>query len=102
MRYLAATGPYMVEGADQLDYSKPPEEWQQPVGDGAATYTLVRNPSWSPASDPLRTAALDRIVISRIANNEDALELVSSDALDLVWDWAPSPDQVAKARTTPG
>ena len=102
MRYLAATGPYMVEGADQLDYSKPPEEWQQPVGDGAATYTLVRNPSWSPASDPLRTAALDRIVISRIANNEDALELVSRGALDLVWDWAPTPEQVAKARSTPG
>lgn len=101
-RYLAATGPYMVEGAEALDYSKPPEDWQQPVGDGAATYTLVRNPSWDRRSDPLRAAAPDRIVVSRVANEDDALDLVSSGALDLIWDWSPSAGEVERARTLPG
>lgn len=101
-RYLAATGPYMVEGAEDLDYSTPPEEWQQPVGDGGATYTLVRNPSWTQRSDPLRAAGPDRIVISRVASERDALDLISTGALDLIWDWSPSPDDVERARTLPG
>jgi peptide/nickel transport system substrate-binding protein len=101
-RYLAATGPYMVEGAENLDYSKPPEEWQQPVGDGAATYTLVRNPSWNRSTDPLRLASPDRIVVSRVANERDAFDLVSSGALDLVWDWVATPQQLERARSLPG
>ena len=101
-RYLAATGPYMVEGAGDLDYSKPPEGWQQPIGDGAATYTLVRNPSWIRGTDQLRTAAPDRIVVSRVATGEDALDLVSSGALDLIWDWSPTGDELERARSLPG
>lgn len=101
-RYLAATGPYMVEGARELDYSKPPEGWLQPVGDGAATYTLVRNPSWIRATDQLRTAAPDRIVVSRVADGEDALDLLSSGALDLIWDWSPTGDELERARSLPG
>ena len=87
-RYLASIGPYMVEGANDLDYSLPPDEWQQPVGDGAATYTLVRNPSWSRDLDPLRAAAVDRIVISRVAGSDEAIDQVSSGALDLIWEWS--------------
>ena len=92
----------MVEGAGDLDYTKPPQEWQQPVGDGAATYTLVRNPSWSRRTDPFRTAAPDRIVVSRVANGEHALDLVSTGALDLIWDWSPTGEELERARTLPG
>ena len=86
-RYVASSGPYMVEGAENLDYSLPPDEWQQPSGDAADTYTLVRNPSWNREIDPLRPAELDRIVISRVAGPKEAIEQVSSGALDVIWDW---------------
>jgi peptide/nickel transport system substrate-binding protein len=101
-RYLASTGPYMVEGAEDLDYSLPPENWQQPVGDGASTYTLVRNPSWVRGTDQLRAAAPDRIVVSRVASGENALDLVSGGMLDVIWDWSPTADELERARSLPG
>jgi len=61
-RVLVSSGPYMFEGAQSVDYSKPPNQ-QQPAP-GYETLTLVRNPSWQPATDPLREAYPDRIEFS--------------------------------------
>jgi peptide/nickel transport system substrate-binding protein len=63
-RYLVASGPYMIEGSEQLDFTLPPQD--QPVlgglgADGAMT--LVRNPSWQRSSDRLRPAIVDRIEV---------------------------------------
>ncbi|MGH2684894.1 MAG: ABC transporter substrate-binding protein, partial [Actinomycetota bacterium] len=75
-RFLAASGPYMVEGSDRLDLSAPPEEREPSAGfvppvfteDGAletpGSLVLVRNPSWNSATDRLRAASPDRIELT--------------------------------------
>jgi peptide/nickel transport system substrate-binding protein len=60
--FLVASGPYMIEGSNRMDFRKPPE---QQVGASGYVYgislTLVRNPSWVPSTDALRAAYPDRI-----------------------------------------
>jgi peptide/nickel transport system substrate-binding protein len=74
-RVLAASGPYMYEGAGEVDYSLPPGKrtpasgftpWKVDMHNdlrvtGFGSITLVRNPSWRPEDDPLRLALPDRI-----------------------------------------
>ncbi len=74
-QFLVASGPYMIDGSEDLDFSRPPDE-QEPVSgytpstfhqdpnrtiDEPGSMTLVRNPSWTPDTDPLRGAYVDRI-----------------------------------------
>jgi peptide/nickel transport system substrate-binding protein len=62
--YLVSVGPYMLEGTDKLDFTKPPA--MQPRATGFSPgkeIVLVRNPSWNPATDGLRAAYVDRIEI---------------------------------------
>ena len=94
LSYLVASGPYMFEGANKLDFSRPPDEQMPAAGDGPEAFVLVRNPSWDPATDPLRAAEPNRIVLTRVANPQDAEDLVRSGALDLVLNWEPSPHQL--------
>ncbi|HET9722222.1 MAG TPA: ABC transporter substrate-binding protein [Actinomycetota bacterium] len=71
-RFLVASGPYMIEGSEQLDLSVTPQmqtpivgyqpptiEQNVPVRPGSLV--LVRNPSWRPTTDELRPAYPDRI-----------------------------------------
>ncbi len=72
-RYVVASGPYMVEGSERLDFTAPPDEQAPTAGftpavldeDGAliepGSLVLVQNPSWDPATDQLRAAYADRI-----------------------------------------
>jgi peptide/nickel transport system substrate-binding protein len=87
--FLVATGPYMFEGSEALDFSLPPDQ-QQPVAGYAdagwnetSTVTFVRNPSWSRSSDPLRPAIPDRIEISVIPDG-DPYEALDAGGTDLV------------------
>lgn len=97
--YLVASGPYMYEGSASMDFSDPPEEqtpasgylpWdldKSPYG----SITLVRNPSWDPATDPLRAALADRIEL--VGGTEpDLFGAVDSGDLDLVFDSSPPPE----------
>ena len=61
-RFLVASGPYMTEGSEDLDPTLPLKD-QQPVSGFVPneSLSLVRNPSWQPASDRLRPAYPDRI-----------------------------------------
>ena len=61
-RVLVSSGPYMWAGSQNVDFSKPAD--QQTPASGYETLTLVRNPSWNPASDPLREAYASRIQFS--------------------------------------
>ena len=62
--YLVSTGPYMIEGADKLDFAKPPNDQPRLSGLSAGkAITLVRNPSWNAATDGLRKGYVDRIEI---------------------------------------
>ncbi len=62
-RFLVSSGPYMFEGSEDLNVSGPPPE-QEPVSGyqpRTGSAQLVRNPSWDPATDPVRGAYVDRI-----------------------------------------
>ncbi len=61
-RFLVSSGPYMIEGSQNLDFSRPPKE-QEPVSGyvPGISMVFVRNPSWSPSTDRLRPAYPNRI-----------------------------------------
>jgi peptide/nickel transport system substrate-binding protein len=90
--YLVATGPYMIEGSDKLDFSRPPNE--QPKLSGLSSgrlITLVRNPSWSSASDDLRAGYVDRIEIRfPDAERPDVAKLTTTGAADVNLDFLPT------------
>jgi peptide/nickel transport system substrate-binding protein len=90
--YVVARGPYMIEGADRLGFSKPPDQELPASGDAPNSLALVRNPSWDPRADRLRAARPDRIVLTPVANEDDALALIRGGALDLVFNWDAKPD----------
>ena len=99
-----ASGPYMFEGAGEVDLTLPPSERTPPSGftlwgveivspeeidvtsDGAIT--LVRNPSWRPEDDPLRAALADRIELVG-GPPEDLFSLMETGELDIVFDSDP-------------
>lgn len=83
--YLVASGPYMIEGSEDLDHSDPsaPPIWDgKPMGQ----LTLVRNPSWSPATDGLRPAYVERIELVPVPDREGALEAIERGDFDVMLD----------------
>jgi peptide/nickel transport system substrate-binding protein len=85
--FLVASGPYMIEGSDQLNPTLPADQ-QQPVsgyvpGDHL---DLVRNPSWDRAADLLRGAFVDRIEISNLADYDALMTAVQSNQIDVSLD----------------
>ena len=61
--YLVATGPYMFEGSENLDFSQPPDDQEAVSGYRTGrSMLLVRNPSWD--QDDLRKAYVDEIDVS--------------------------------------
>jgi len=64
-RFMVGTGPYMIEGSDQLDFSVAPNKQKPASGwDPDKSLVFVRNPSWvSDASDDLRPAYAEEIDI---------------------------------------
>jgi peptide/nickel transport system substrate-binding protein len=101
-RYLVASGPYMLDGAPELDFSKPPEQQPPVSGDAANGITLVRNPSWDRGTDTLRKALVDRIELIPVASEEDGLRLVKSGVLDLTFNQDASPDLLGPGAAGPG
>jgi len=100
--FLVSSGPYMIQGMDAVDFSAPAAQQVAPSGIKPWTYdsnynsvgygslTLVRNPSWDPATDPLRAALPDQIVIK--GGSPDALfRQVGAGGLAMVFDDTPPP-----------
>lgn len=109
-RFLVSSGPYNVEGADEVDYSLPADEQLAASGYVPPTYdpdgiptadgsmVLVRNPSWRRATDGLRRAFVDRIEITIVGGSDPAHSRLSEllrgvetgryDVDELMW-WAP-------------
>jgi ABC-type transport system substrate-binding protein len=105
-RFLVASGPYMIEGSEDLDFSRPPGE-QEPVAGyrPRRSLTLVRNPSWSRDGDDLRPAYVDRIEI-RIGGGPRALAgEVAQGTIDMQLNTQPPPQeplgQVRRYRSDP-
>jgi peptide/nickel transport system substrate-binding protein len=101
-RFLVSSGPYMIEGADQIDFTQPPDAqvaatgftpWRfSPFFETRAfgSITLVRNPSWDPATDPLRAALPDRIEVVG-GDAADLFRRFDSGSLAVVIDATPPP-----------
>jgi peptide/nickel transport system substrate-binding protein len=93
-RFLVASGPYMVEGAQDLDPGAPSDQ-QRPVSGyvPARSLTLVRNPSWDPATDQLRPARVDRIEVEIGGTLDEAASRIDAGEIDLMLYSAPAPLQ---------
>lgn len=101
-RYLVASGPYMFEGSEKMDFSKSPED-QEPVAGyrPGRSITLVRNPSWDKSTDGFRDAYLDRIEIEIGGTEEDIANKVDAGEIDLNIDGVPPAQQLRKYQTDP-
>jgi peptide/nickel transport system substrate-binding protein len=112
-RFLVASGPYMIEGSEDLDPSLPPAKQEPvaglvpgtPAGDDAqaeaGSLTFVRNPSWDPATDGLRPAYPDRIEFV-LGQEVDAIARgVDRGELDLAFGEDAPPEQVERYRGDP-
>ena len=95
-RFLVGTGPYMFEGADKLDFSKPPDQ-QEPVSGytPGKAFTLVRNPSWDIETDEVRKAYLDKIETVIGGTEQDLANQVDQGLIDVNGDFIP-PAQVVR------
>jgi len=82
---VVSSGPYMIEGANTVNLEAPPAQQRQPRGFvRGKTVTLVRNPSWSASTDPLRPALADRIVIDFTLTGIQAAAAIDSGRTDIV------------------
>jgi peptide/nickel transport system substrate-binding protein len=90
--FIVSSGPYMLEGGDKVDFALPPAQ-QQPASGlvPGKSITLVRNPSWSQASDPLRPAYVNRIVFNDGGTVADAVTAVETNHADAIIVQAPPP-----------
>jgi peptide/nickel transport system substrate-binding protein len=90
--FLAASGPYMIEGSESLDFSAAPAD-QAPVAGlvPGTSLTLVRNPSWDPGSDEIRGAYVDRIEITVGGSVDDAAAALDRGEADIVFFGGPAP-----------
>jgi len=85
-RFLVASGPYMFEGSEAMDFSLPVKD-QEPIAgyQPDKLITFVRNPSWvADAQDDLRPAYVDAITIEICpgCEQEVAEKKVQADELD--------------------
>ena len=86
--YLISTGPYMIEGSDKLDFSLPPKS--QPMLSGFKSghfLRLVRNPSWSPATDSFRSAYVAGFDIEVVPDTPTVDADTTTGKADLVLDF---------------
>ena len=101
-RFLVASGPYMFEGSETMDFSADPKEQVEAPGYvPGRQIVLVRNPSYDPASDGLRDAFPDRIEVRIGGDNDDLYNQVASGDLDFVVDGVPPPEKIRDYQTNP-
>jgi peptide/nickel transport system substrate-binding protein len=100
--YVVASGPYMWEGTENLDFSLPPKDQPQVTGwvPNKLQY-LVRNPSWDETTDDLRPAYVDaiRVSISPGAAQEVLEKKVIANEADVVMENGISPSILRQFNT---
>jgi peptide/nickel transport system substrate-binding protein len=101
-RFLVSSGPYMWEGADQLDFSVPAKQ-QKPVSgyDPGRSWELVRNPSYDPATDDLRSSYLDGVQVEINESTDVNFNKWESGEIDYVYDGVPPPELLQQYSTDP-
>jgi peptide/nickel transport system substrate-binding protein len=108
-RFLVSTGPYMLEGAPDLDFSVPAEQ-QVPISgfvpawggdDFRGRITLVSNPSWDPETDPNRRAFANRIEIAIAPSDAALYRDLEAGAVDVVMGEDPPVAIASRYRSSP-
>ncbi len=101
-RFLVASGPYMFEGSEAMDFSVPAKDQAEVAGYvPGREIVLVRNPSWSADTDELRPAYPDRIEVSIGGDNDDLYNQVSAGEIDIVVDGIVPPDKIKEYQSDP-
>jgi peptide/nickel transport system substrate-binding protein len=112
-RFVVASGPYMVEGSDRIDFSAPADAQAPASGyvppiivknfevQTPGSLVLVRNPSWDPAEDRLRPAYPDRIEVTLGGDDDEIGALVDVGDLDMVFGASSPSEQVSRYREDP-
>jgi peptide/nickel transport system substrate-binding protein len=91
-RYVISSGPYMIQGSEQLDISSC--DTMKPISgfDPSKSITLVRNPNYDQASDDTRANYVDAIRVSVNTNVDDIFSQIQAGNLDSsVSDQPPKP-----------
>ena len=101
-RFLVSSGPYMIQGSEDMDFSQPAAD-QKPVAgySPGRSLVLVRNPSWSADTDDLRKAYADSIEVAMGGDNNDLYNKIAAGDIDFVVDGIVPPDQLKKYSTDP-
>jgi peptide/nickel transport system substrate-binding protein len=100
--FLVSSGPYMIEGSEHLDFSKPPADQEPAAGYiPGRSIVLVRNPSWHPSLDHLRKAYADRIEIRIGGTEEEASNAVVAGGEDTLYETDPSAADVSRYQANP-
>jgi peptide/nickel transport system substrate-binding protein len=98
---LISTGPYMLEGIENIDISSCKTIKPDTAGyDGLTSYNLVRNPNWNPKIDPYSKDYPDAIDFTVDASNVDIFNKIEAGQLDMATSTIP-PDVLQKYSTTP-
>ena len=101
-RFLVATGPYMWEGTEALDFSVPASDQEAVSGYvPGRSMILVRNPSYDPATDGLRPAYPDRIETTIGGDTADLYNKVDTGDVDYVVDVHPPANVLQEYSTNP-
>jgi peptide/nickel transport system substrate-binding protein len=101
-RFLVASGPYMFEGSETMDFSVDPKDQTEASGYvPGRQIVLVRNPSYDPATDGLRDAFPDRIEVRIGGDNDDLYNQVASGDLDFVVDGVVPAEKIREYQTDP-
>jgi len=91
-RYVITTGPYMIEGADKLDISSCAS--QKPISgfNPNRGLTLVRNPSYDPATDntEFRQSNPDRFEITVNTNLDNIFDQIERGELETSFEQPPN------------
>jgi peptide/nickel transport system substrate-binding protein len=91
-RYVIASGPYMIQGSDQLDISSC--KAMKPISgfDPSKELKLVRNPNYDQATDDLRGNYVDGMDIQVNTNLDDIFNKIEAGQLDTSFsDQPPKP-----------
>jgi peptide/nickel transport system substrate-binding protein len=101
-RFLVASGPYMFEGSETMDFSVDPKDQTEAPGYvPGRQIVLVRNPSWTRESDELRDAYPEQIEVRIGGDNDDLYNQVAAGTLDFVVDGAVPPEKIREYQTNP-
>jgi peptide/nickel transport system substrate-binding protein len=96
-RFVISTGPYMIEGSDQLDASSCKSMKAIPGFNPNQQLILVRNPDYDQGTDEWRKNYVDRIELTLNTNPEDIFNRIKNGSVEA--EIAGIPPEVAREYT---